>query len=116
MNNLGEDDRRSQGAWREGQSLVLGSLGRRGAANVMVPPWQMVRGPLALPPGLLGRESRQPSTKHKANDWTVPLVTPRADKTLRGAALTCLKRRRIMSTRWFLWTLRSGIMADTVAF
>ncbi len=64
------------------------------------PQWQqqMVSGPLALPTGLLGRETEQPCTKYKATDWAVPLKKPRADEMLRGAALTCLRRRIIMLT------------------
>ena len=81
----------------------MGSLGWHGTANVIVPPpvtaadgekvlW-------ALTSGLPGRETEQPCTKYKATDWTVRLQMPRADKTLKGAALTCLRGRIIMLAR-----------------
>lgn len=99
-----------------GQSLVLGSLGWHGTANVIVPPQVTAadgeRAPRFYPTGLLGRETEQPCTKYKATDWTVPLKMPRADKTLSGAALTCLRRRIIMLTLSFLWALHLPIMVS----
>ena len=81
----------------------MGSLGWHGTENVMVPPPVTAADGERAPGFTLrapaSRETEQPCTKYKATDWTVPLKMPQADKTLRGAALTCLRRRIIMLTR-----------------
>lgn len=50
------------------------------------------------PPKLLGKKTEQPCTKYLATDWTLPRLVPQADKTLRGAALTCSSRLTSMLT------------------
>lgn len=98
------EDSRSWGGSSEGHSVGLGSLGWHRTVNKIVPPLVTAADGERAPgftPRPVGTETEQPCTKYPATDWTMLLKMQWADKMLRGAELTCL-RRPIITLTWYL--------------